>query len=73
MSTHNHIYMQSNLFTNFRRGGQKGQNIVLIIIIIAMIVDIFLNLKSGVTQGLNQKVQIAFSIVVALFCILLLL
>ena len=49
-----------------------GQNIVLIIIIIAMIVDIFLNLKSGVTQGLNQKVQIAF-IVVALFCILLLL
>ena len=49
-----------------------GQNIVLIIIIIAMIVDIFLNLKSGVTQGLNQKVQIAFSIVVALFCILLL-
>ena len=50
-----------------------GQNIVLIIIIIAMIVDIFLNLQSGVTQGLNQKVQIAFSIVVALFCILLLL
>ena len=59
--------MQSNLFTNFRKGGQMGQNIVLIIIII------FLNLKSGVTQGLNQKVQIAFSIVVALFCILLLL
>lgn len=65
--------MQSNLFTNFRKGGQMGQNIVLIIIIIAMIVDIFLNLKSGMTQGLNQKVQIAFSIVVALFCILLLL
>ncbi len=50
-----------------------AQNIVLVIIIIMMIADIFFNLKSGVTWGLNQKVQIAFSIVVALFCILLLL
>ncbi len=49
------------------------QNIVLIIIIIVMIVDVFFNLKSGVTWGLNQKVRIAFSIVVALLCILLLL
>ncbi len=50
-----------------------GQNIVLVSIIIMMIADIFFNLKSGVTWGLNQKVQIVFSIVVALFCILLLL
>lgn len=50
-----------------------AQNIVLVIIIIMMIADIFFNLKSDVTWGLNQKVQIAFSIVVALFCILLLL